>query len=126
MSQKPATDSPAQWTNAVYSQCVNESQDCSFVKFSIARWVFVGCIIFSILLYVYEFYKARQVILSRDISYSFTNIMANDYYSLRDYNKYCLFGRLGQGKKGKDKVAFFVFFAFKGGYSSSSCEDKRG
>ena len=32
----------------------------------------------------YETHKARKVIASRDISYAFTNIMANGYYSLRE------------------------------------------
>lgn len=31
----------------------------------------------------YETYKARKVIRSRDISYAFTNVMANNYYSIR-------------------------------------------
>lgn len=31
---------------------------------------------------VYEGWKAKKIILSRDISYAFTNVMANNYYSL--------------------------------------------
>ena len=34
----------------------------------------------------YEARKARKIIASRDISYAFTNIMANNYYSLREYH----------------------------------------
>lgn len=30
----------------------------------------------------YEARKARKIIASRDISYAFTNVMANNYYSL--------------------------------------------
>ena len=33
----------------------------------------------------YESHKARKVIASRDISYAFTNVMANGYYSLRAF-----------------------------------------
>jgi hypothetical protein len=70
------------------------------------------------LLYLYEFYKARQVVLSRDISYSYTNIMANDYYSLKSYNNFCLYCELGASRSNKkDKIAFFVFFTFKSGYT---------
>ena len=29
----------------------------------------------------YETWKAKKVIESRDISYAFTNLLANDYYS---------------------------------------------
>lgn len=32
----------------------------------------------------YEAYKAKKIIQSRDISYAFTNVMANNYYSLRE------------------------------------------
>ena len=35
----------------------------------------------------YDAYKAKKIIQSRDISYAFTNVMANNYYSLR---KACL------------------------------------
>jgi hypothetical protein len=31
----------------------------------------------------YESRKAKRIIASRDISYAFTNVMANNYYSLR-------------------------------------------
>ena len=33
----------------------------------------------------YEARKAKKIIASRDISYAFTNVMANHYYSLRAY-----------------------------------------
>lgn len=70
-----------QWTNAITSRC---DSDCAVdVQFKIAKWVFVGCIIFSFLLLGYETYKAKKVIDSRDISYAFTNLLANDYYSFR-------------------------------------------
>lgn len=83
------------------------------VQFGIAKWVFVGCIIFSFLLLGYEWYKARQVVLSRDISYAFTNVMANDYFSIKSYDNFCLFCRISSNRQRQDKVAFFVFFTFK-------------
>ncbi|KAK4684252.1 hypothetical protein P7C73_g5938, partial [Tremellales sp. Uapishka_1] len=100
------------WTNAIYSKCGN---DCAVkISFDIAKWIFVGCIIFSFLLLGYETYKARKVILSRDISYAFTNLMANDYYSLRSYDHFCLFCHINNSTKKKDDFAFFIFFTFKG------------
>ena len=90
-----------QWTNAIQRKC---GDDCAIdVKFSIAKWIFVGCIIFSFLLASqtnhhiqceaalildcfpqlgYETWKAKKAVMSRDISYAFTNLIANDYYSL--------------------------------------------
>ena len=39
----------------------------------------------------YEARKAKKIIASRDISYAFTNIMANHYYSLRKCGGVCTF-----------------------------------
>ncbi|WVF69535.1 hypothetical protein IAT40_004313 [Kwoniella sp. CBS 6097] len=100
------------WTNAVQRRC---GDDCAIeVKFDIAKWVFVGCIIFSFLLLGYETWKTKRVIESRDISYAFTNLMANDYYSFKAYDNFCLFCHIENSTKKKDDFAFFVFFTFKG------------
>ncbi len=40
----------------------------------------------------YEGRKSKRIIASRDISYAFTNVMANNYYSLR--MSFCLFIQL--------------------------------
>ncbi|ORY30221.1 hypothetical protein BCR39DRAFT_466825 [Naematelia encephala] len=99
------------WTNTIQSRC---GDDCAVdVKFAIAKWVFVGCIIFSFLLYGYELWKAKWVIDSRDISYAFTNLLANDYCSLKSYDNFCLFCYIDRSTKKKDDFAFFVFFTFK-------------
>lgn len=91
-----------------------ESGNCPItVKFGIAKWVFCGCIFFSFLLLGWEMYRASRVIKTRDISYCFTNVMANRWVSVRDYNKFCLFRHIGESKKKKDSVAFFVFFSFQ-------------
>jgi len=76
------------WNNAITAK---GSEGVVEVKFIIAKWVFVGCIIFSFLLLGYEWYKARQVVKSQDISYAFTNLLANDYFSFKNYDNFCLF-----------------------------------
>ncbi|KAJ9124001.1 hypothetical protein QFC22_000793 [Naganishia vaughanmartiniae] len=68
------------WTNVIFKKC---GDDCKIkIPFHIAKWIFVGCIIFGFLLLAYEAWKARRVIKSRDIAFAYTNVMANDYYSL--------------------------------------------
>lgn len=84
------------------------------VPFSIGKWIFFGCIIFSFLLLVWEAKKSRAIIRSRDISYAFTNVMANNYYSMKSYDHFCFFSQINNSKKKKDDFAFFVFFTFKG------------
>jgi len=102
------------WTNNIYSKC-NTSPNCTIiVNFDISKWVFVGCIIVGFLLVAYETRKARKIISSRDISYAFTNVMANDYYSLRSYDHFCFFIQIASSTKKKDEFAFFIFFTFKG------------
>ncbi|PLW40174.1 hypothetical protein PCASD_12277 [Puccinia coronata f. sp. avenae] len=84
------------------------------VPFKIGKWIFFGCIIFSFLLLLWEAKKSRAIIRSRDISYAFTNVMANNYYSMKSYDHFCFFSQINNSKKKKDDFAFFVFFTFKG------------
>jgi len=100
------------WSNEIFKQCANIS-GCVFIPFNIGKWLFVGCIIFSFLLLAYESRKAKKIIASRDISYAFTNVMANNYYSLRSYDHFCFFDHISNSTKTSDDFAFFVFFVFK-------------
>jgi len=100
------------WSNEIFTQC--QKQDgCFFIPFSVGKWLFVGCIIFSFLLLAYEARKSKKIIASRDISYAFTNVMANHYYSLRSYDHFCFFDHISNSTKKKDEFAFFIFFTFK-------------
>ncbi|KAH9943337.1 uncharacterized protein BXZ73DRAFT_40318 [Epithele typhae] len=102
------------WSNAIFNSCPkNNSNGCVYIPFSIGRWLFFGCVIASFILLAYDSYKARKIIQSRDISYAFTNVMANKYYSLRSYDHFCLFDHISASTKRMDDFAFFVFFTFK-------------
>ncbi|EJD01444.1 uncharacterized protein FOMMEDRAFT_126370 [Fomitiporia mediterranea MF3/22] len=102
------------WSNHIFDSCQqNDDNGCVFIPFTVGKWLFVGCIIAGFLLLAYEARKARKIIASRDISYAFTNIMANNYYSLRSYDHFCFFCRINNSTKKKDDFAFFVFFTFK-------------
>jgi len=104
------------WSNGIFQKCKGSqiADNCVVVDFTIGKWIFVGCIIFGYLLLLYEWYKAKKIITSRDISYSFTNVMANTYYSLKSYDTFCFFTQIENSTKKKDDFAFFVFFTFKG------------
>jgi hypothetical protein len=91
---------------------------CIAVPFKVTRPLFISCIGFSFLLLAYESRKTQRIIKSQDISYAFTNVMAHNYYSLRDYDYFCFFqyiSRVSDGKTSEwqDDVILFVFFAFK-------------
>ena len=100
------------WSGNILAESGNSST--IKVPFTIGKWIFTGCIIFSFLLLLWESRKARMIIRSRDISYAFTNVMANKYYSLKSYDHFCFFSQIDNSKKKKDEFAFFVFFTFKG------------
>jgi len=100
------------WSNQIYNDCPHVD-GCVFIPFNVGKWLFVGCIIFSFLLLAYEARKAKKIIASRDISYAFTNEMANHYYSLRSYDHFCFFDHISNSTKTSDDFAFFVFFVFK-------------
>ncbi|KAJ7791325.1 hypothetical protein B0H14DRAFT_2935855 [Mycena olivaceomarginata] len=88
------------WSNQIFNECTDKSTGCVFIPFNTGKWLFVGCIIFSFL-------------LVHDISYAFTNVLANNYYSLRSYDHFCFFDHISNSTKLSDDFAFFVFFVFK-------------
>ncbi|KAF8914573.1 hypothetical protein CPB85DRAFT_1433573 [Mucidula mucida] len=100
------------WSNEIFNNCA-DIDGCVTIPFETGKWLFVGCIIFSFLLLGYEAYKSRKIIASRDISYAFTNVQANNYYSIRSYPHFCFFDHISNSTKLSDDFAFFVFFTFK-------------
>lgn len=145
--------SSQKWSGSIFNKCNSANGDCIVIDFKIGRWIFVGCVAFSFLLVcsqplgeasgstshrplqlAYEGWKAKKIILSRDISYAFTNVMANSFYSLSEYgfprqlrknmislttreesyDHFCFFSQIENSTKKKDDFAFFVFFTFKG------------
>ncbi|KAJ7068163.1 hypothetical protein C8F01DRAFT_978480 [Mycena amicta] len=102
------------WSNQIFDECTAQTKNgCVFIPFNTGKWLFVGCIIFSFLLLGYESRKAKLIVASHDISYAFTNVLANNYYSLRSYDHFCFFDHISNSTKTSDDFAFFVFFVFK-------------
>ena len=101
------------WSNSILQSDAAQGSTTLNVPFTIGKWVFTGCIILSFLLLAWEARKARAIIRSRDISYAFTNIMSQDFYSMKSYDYFCFFCQINNSKKKKDEFAFFVFFTFK-------------
>ncbi|KAF4602194.1 hypothetical protein EYR40_005398 [Pleurotus pulmonarius] len=100
------------WTKEIFDKC-EQIEECISIKFDVTKYLFLGCIIFSFLLLAYESRKAKKIIASRDISFAFTNVLANNYYSLRSYDHFCFFDHISNSTKTSDDFAFFVFFTFK-------------
>lgn len=85
-----------------------------FVPFRISRWLFGGCIILSVVLWIYDFIMAWRTMRTRNISLNYTTPIARNCYSIRDYSYFCLFAKITKSKSKREYVALFVYFTFKG------------
>lgn len=86
----------------------------TFIAHNVTKWIFAGCIILSVVLLIWDWIVAIRIMRSKNISFAFTNVIANRVYSLRSYDHHCLFYRLGSSSHRSNKVAFWVFFSFIG------------
>ncbi|KAI8993386.1 hypothetical protein BDB01DRAFT_323668 [Pilobolus umbonatus] len=80
----------------------------------VSKWIFLGAISISFILLFWDIRKARDIMATRDISYTFTSVIANRCYSLKNYRYFCLFRQINNSRKSIDAYAFFVFFTLKG------------
>ncbi|KAJ9050400.1 Potassium transporter [Entomophthora muscae] len=78
------------------------------------RIIFLISIAMSCLLLIYEVRKASRILRTRDISFTYTNIIAHRVYTLGSYHNFCFFQRISASPKFSDNVAFYVFFTLKG------------
>ncbi|CAG8443772.1 9193_t:CDS:2 [Diversispora eburnea] len=95
------------------------------ISFSISKWIFVGSIVISYILLFWEIKKAHAIVISGDISFAFTNMIAYRYFALTSYAHWCFFEAIRERQKGLDKIAFFVYFAFKGWKRLLLCDGPR-
>jgi hypothetical protein len=86
----------------------------SAIPTEVSKWIFFGAIMISFALLIWDVYKSRRTIATRDIAYAFTSTIANRYLSMKDYRNYCLFQRINKTRKRIDAYAFFVFLTLKG------------
>lgn len=84
-----------------------------FISFKVCRWIFVGCIILSIVLLLIEWVKAIIVYRTRNISLCYMNSKARALYSMQKYSYFCVFFRISSGSF-FNFMAFFTNFALQG------------
>jgi len=89
-------------------------QQQTFIAHDITKWIFCGCIILSVVLLFWDWFVAIRIMRSKNISFAFTNVIANRVYSMRDYDYHCLFYRLSSSDHRSNKIIFWVFFSFQG------------
>lgn len=86
----------------------------TFIAHDITKWIFAGCIILSIVLLIWDWIFAIRIIRRKNISFAFTNLIANRVYSLKSYDHHCLFYKLSSSSHKSNQLAFWVFFSFIG------------
>ena len=89
------------------------------VPLEIARWVFTGCILLSLVLLVYRWIRAIRVIKTESIAKSYLDPLAVRLQSIRmgqngqGWRRFLLFAELTKSKKGSEYVALFAYFSFE-------------
>jgi hypothetical protein len=80
-----------------------------------ARWIFAGCILFSFVLYIFNWIFAIRAIRRGGIADSFLDPLAATLQSMRGsgWRRFLVFSNLTESKKGTDYIAFFVYFSFQ-------------
>lgn len=63
--------------------------------YSIAKWIFTGCIIFQFCLLLYHWVRAIRAYRTKNIALAYVNVIAKILYTVRSYNYYCLFHKIG-------------------------------
>lgn len=64
--------------------------------YSIAKWIFTGCIIFQFVLLFYHWLWAIHTYRTRNIALAYVNNIAKILYTVKSYNFHCLFSKIEQ------------------------------
>ncbi|CAG8447108.1 7351_t:CDS:2 [Funneliformis mosseae] len=84
------------------------------IPFFVSKWIYVIAILMSFFILAWDIKKAWPIIISKDISYTFTSLVATRFYTLRSYAHYCFFCQIQESTSLADSVAFFIYFTSKG------------
>lgn len=89
------------------------------IPLNIAKWIFTGCIILSLLILAYEWIRAIRVMRKGYIADSYLDPLAVRLQCIRlgkkgrGWRRFLVFGQLTKSKKGAEYVAIFTYFSFK-------------
>lgn len=62
--------------------------------YSVAKWIFTGCILFEFVLMAYKLIKGIHTYRTKNIALAYVNNVARLLYTLRSYNYFCLFNAI--------------------------------
>ncbi|KGR09307.1 hypothetical protein MEK_05099 [Candida albicans 12C] len=73
------------------------SDDYKPYAYSIAKWIFTGCIIFQFVLLFYHWIWAIHIARTRNIALVYLNSIAKRIYSIKYYDNFCLLNSINEG-----------------------------
>ncbi|CCC71310.1 hypothetical protein NCAS_0G04230 [Naumovozyma castellii] len=83
-----------------------------FLPFNVSKWLFSACIIFSIILLLYDIICGLRVYKRQIITNCYMNNFARTFYCLLNYSVFCVLDRITPNGRFQ-KIAFFTFFELK-------------
>ncbi|KAI5907023.1 hypothetical protein K4G61_g683 [Candida parapsilosis] len=66
--------------------------------YSIAKWIFTGCIIFQFVLLIYCWIWAIHIYRTKNIAMVYLNSICKKIYSIKSYSCFCLMNSIDEGK----------------------------
>ena len=66
--------------------------------YSIAKWIFTGCIIFEFVLLIYCWIWAIHIYRTKNIAMVYLNSICKKLYSIKSYSCFCLMNSIDEGK----------------------------
>lgn len=85
------------------------SDDYKPYAYSIAKWIFTGCIIFQFVLLLYHWIWAIHTYRTRNIALAYVNNIARHLYTIKSYDYHCLFN-LVEHDNFFDWACFLAYF----------------
>ncbi|CCF58195.1 hypothetical protein KAFR_0E00410 [Kazachstania africana CBS 2517] len=86
-----------------------------FLSFKITRWLFSGCILFSIVLLIWELINGIKILKTQNISFAYINTCSKTIYCLTNYSIYCIFDKITPSGVFQ-RLAFFIYFELKSSF----------
>ncbi|CAK9442064.1 uncharacterized protein LODBEIA_P58370 [Lodderomyces beijingensis] len=77
--------------------------------YSIAKWIFTGCIIFQFVLLIYHWIWALHIYRTKNIALVYLNSICKKLYSIKSYPYFCLLMGIDEGKF-FDSCCFLTYY----------------
>ncbi|KAK4232598.1 hypothetical protein QBC38DRAFT_6078 [Podospora fimiseda] len=100
-----------------FNKWSSQVEPAQIIPFDVAKWVFTGCIIMSIVNLIYEWIRAFNIMRRGSVAESFLDHLATRIQCLRiggqGFKRFLVFAELTKSKKGAEYIALFTFFSFQ-------------